>query len=202
MLMLNVKLQLSEIKQLRKNIRQKRRSLTRYQLAQSEQRCLNQLLKLPELKHSKNIGVYLDAFGEVPTQKLILELFKRNKNVYLPMVCDMDSTLHWKKISVQHIRNQRFAMHRLGMRQAIHHRANLLDVLGCIIMPLVAFDDFGHRVGMGGGFYDRTLAKNFVPVRIGYSHDFQRIEQQIETQVWDQNLDLVCTSNKVRRFKR
>lgn len=196
-------LEIKDIKILRKEIRKKRRSLDRFTLRQSEQAAANRLLRLPQIRNSRNIGVYLDAFGEVPTAKLIITLLKRQKNVYLPLICNMDKTLHWQRISLQQWRNQRFFLHRLGMRQAMHSRGRLTSHLHCLILPLVVFDTQGHRVGMGGGFYDRTLAKcPTSPTRIGYAYDFQKSPHLLEVQKWDQGLDLMCTPNMMMRFNR
>jgi 5-formyltetrahydrofolate cyclo-ligase len=71
-------------------------------------------------------------------------------------------------------------------------------------MPLVAFDEQGNRLGMGGGFYDRTLAylkyrqHRRKPVLAGLAHEIQKIGQ-LTTQSWDIPLDCIITENKLYR---
>ncbi len=79
--------------------------------------------------------------------------------------------------------------------------------LDLILVPLVGFDSACNRIGMGGGYYDRTLAylkaRRFWrrPRLIGVAHECQRIET-IETRPWDVPLDAVVTERRVyfRRF--
>lgn len=69
--------------------------------------------------------------------------------------------------------------------------------LDVVIVPLVAFDKTGSRLGMGGGFYDCFLTNwkinNFIP--IGFSYDFQLVDN-IPKQYWDVSLPIVLTPNK------
>jgi len=65
-----------------------------------------------------------------------------------------------------------------------------------LIVPLVAFDDTGHRLGYGGGFYDRTLQKlrAMKPVRaIGFAYAAQRMPLIVEST--DQPLDVIVTEH-------
>lgn len=192
-----------EISHLRKKIRKIRRQFNRYTLQQAQQHTLFKVLQQPEIKHKHHIGIYLDAFGEIPTQALMFELFKRKKSVYLPLICNMTQQLKWQKISLQQWRSQRFALHRLGMKQAMHTRGKNITRLDTVIMPLVLFDLKGNRVGMGGGFYDRTLAyAPHNPKRIGLAHDFQAVSHFLSIQPWDQALDMVITPTQTLHFRR
>ena len=196
-------LKLDEIKNLRRKIRKARLALNCYELKKAEREALTYVLKLVRARGCQHIGLYLDAFGELPTRHLMIELIKRKKSVYLPLICSMNNSLHWQKISMQQLRNQRFALHKLGMKQAMQSRGVLSSQLDCMIMPLVIFDENGHRVGMGGGFYDRTLAKYpRKPIRVGYAHQFQKSELLLQVQKWDQSLDYICTPKMMKRFNR
>ena len=76
-----------------------------------------------------------------------------------------------------------------------------LPALDAILVPLVGFDDRGHRLGMGGGFYDRALAdlarRPRRPRLIGVAFEFQR-RPRLREAAWDQPLDQVVTD--VRRY--
>ncbi|TCM69865.1 5-formyltetrahydrofolate cyclo-ligase [Acinetobacter calcoaceticus] len=188
---------------LRKNLRQKRRQLNRYQQRQAERACLTQLTQLSVFNQAQHIGLYLDAFGEVPTGKIISACFQRGKSVYLPRICNMSQRLHWVRITAQHYHTQRFSPHRLGMLQPMNGRGFQVNHLDLLIMPLLACDASGLRLGMGGGFYDRTLAlATQQPFRLGLAHEFQFLSAPLAAQPWDQALDGLLTTQHFRRFKR
>lgn len=196
-------LALPQAKKLRAEIRKKRRTLTTFELKQAQQKIVHRVMSCPQIKSTRHIGIYLDAFGEVPTGELILRLLKQGKMVYLPLVCNMNQTLRWQKISFAQWRSQRFALHPLGMKQAMHQRGQGISKLQVVLMPLVLFDLKGQRMGMGGGFYDRTLAQHpHRPYRIGLAHEFQQSPQILQMQNWDQALDAVCTTKRTLGFKR
>lgn len=194
---------LLEMKNLRKNLRQQRRRISSFQHRQTEQRIVQQLLKSVAFQHAQHIGVYLHAFGEVKTHRIIMNSFARGKTVYLPMICNMNQCLHWVRISKQQYLNKRFSAHPLGMKEPMQARARQVNQLDLLLMPLLACDSLGTRIGMGGGYYDRTLAKAPVkPIRMGLAHDFQFCPQPLYRQKWDQPLDALMTPSKSYRFKR
>ncbi len=194
---------MSSLSLLRRQLRQQRRRVLPHQHRQSEIRILNQLRRLAVFQHSQHIGVYLHAFGEIYTRQLILACFKQQKKVYLPMVCAMNQHLVWVQISQQQYLNQRFAPHRLGMQQAMHSRGHRIERLDLVFMPLLACDQHGTRLGMGGGFYDKTLSRApRQPFRLGLAHDFQLLSTPLQRQPWDQPLDALLTPSQYRSFKR
>ncbi len=189
--------------ELRKQLRKQRRQLSSFRQKQAQQRVLNILRTLPEFHTSKSVGIYLHAFGEIHTQALIEYCFKMAKQVYLPVICNMNQQLVWVEISKYQYRNKRFAHHRLGMREPVATRGLHVSKLELLIMPLLACDTVGTRIGMGGGYYDRTLASApRHPFRLGLAHDFQLIHQPLQREAWDQPLDALITPSLLRRFKR
>jgi 5-formyltetrahydrofolate cyclo-ligase len=68
-------------------------------------------------------------------------------------------------------------------------------------VPLLAFDLYGQRLGMGGGFYDRYFAKSARrPKIIGIGYELQLAEHRLPTEPWDIALDAVVTENGARAF--
>ena len=188
---------------LRSQIRKQRRQISIYQQRQSEQDCLNQLIRFHEFQHAKKIGIYLHAFGEIYTQKIIEYAFQHGKEVYLPKVSSTRQTLVWVKITQHQYRNKRFVKHRLGMLEPISARGLHISQLDFLIMPLLACDYLGTRIGMGGGFYDKTLASApHKPYRLGLAHHFQFIQQSLPREKWDQPLDALLTPQQLYVFKR
>ena len=191
------------LSQLRRQLRQQRRRVSTFKQRQSQQLTFTRLRHQPMFKQQQHIGLYLHAFGEIYTHKLILECFRLGKQVYLPMICNMNQHLHWVKISQQQYLNRRFARHRLGMQQAMQSRGYPVCHLDVLIMPLLACDHTGTRLGMGGGFYDKTLSRaHKKPYRLGLAHDFQLLDQPLVREAWDQPLDALITPQHFLRFKR
>ena len=192
----------SDLHVLRKDIRLKRKRVNRFEHKKSEQDALNRLRSIPQFNFAKSVGLYLHAFGEVHTHKLIQLCFKHKKLVYLPMICTMNQELVWVKISSSQYLNKRFSHHPLGMKEPMASRGQHVSTLDLLIMPLLACDHLGTRIGMGGGFYDRTLASApHRPFRLGLAHTFQYIDQTLPRQKWDQPIHGLLTPKKFYIFK-
>jgi 5-formyltetrahydrofolate cyclo-ligase len=192
-----------DLKVLRKQLRHQRRAVSDFQQKQAQQKILQQLIRLKSFQHAKKVGVYLHAFGEVNTNQIIEYCFKQHKQVYLPMICTMNQQLHWIRISLQQYRNKRFSYHPFGMQEPMAGRGVHVSTLDFLIMPLLACDIYGTRIGMGGGFYDKTLASApNKPFRLGIAHDFQLIQQRLLREAWDQPLDALLTPSEYLSFKR
>ncbi len=186
---------------LRKSLRQQRRQLSLFEQKQHAIKVLQRLYRFPPLQSAQKVGVYLHAFGEVATDQLIEYCLQHNKAVYLPIVCQMNQQLRWVKISQQQFRSKRFSRHRLGMLEPQTGRGIHVSHLDLLIMPLLACDHAGTRMGMGGGFYDRTLASApFRPYRLGLAHDFQLTRENLQRNPWDQPLHALITPTKLLRF--
>ena len=97
-----------ELAQLRKQPRKQRRQVSAYQQQQSELQILQRLRRAPEFKHATRVGIYLHAFGEIQTRKIIEYCFHQKKAVYLPMICNMNQRLVWVKVSRHQFQNKRF----------------------------------------------------------------------------------------------
>jgi len=74
-----------------------------------------------------------------------------------------------------------------------------------VLVPLVAFDDAGNRLGMGAGYYDRSFAFRRAapspPLLVGVGYEFQRVPA-LAAQPWDVPLDAVLTERGLQRFPR
>ena len=193
---------MNELSFIRKNLRSKRRSLSPLEQKKAQLNVLHHLNSLAIFHSSKKIGLYLHAFGEVHTDLIIKLCFQKNKQVYLPMICSMNQRLVWVRISKNQYVNRRFSHHPLGMKEPMATRAKHVSSLDLLIMPLLACDQYGTRIGMGGGYYDRTLASaKHKPYRLGLAHQFQFIEHTLKRQSWDQPLDALLTPLRVYYFK-
>jgi 5-formyltetrahydrofolate cyclo-ligase len=189
---------------LRKAFREKRLSLSSEQQTTAAQGLVKQYQKNALFQDARNVALYLSFNGEVNTQPLIDYLWSMNRNVFVPI-------LH--PFCKGHLLFQEFT-HDTKMRE--NHFGILeptLDVervcpvknLSIIFTPVVAFDLSGNRLGMGGGFYDRTLARlkklgeKSQPIVVGLAHELQK-SAALPTETWDIGLPYILTSNKLYSF--
>lgn len=176
---------LSQRNLIRKQIRQLRQSLSPQQQYFAEQNITQRALEFIKQRRAKHIGLYLSFDGEISTHQLIQCLWQKNIAVYLPSLHPFvaNHLLFIRYQSETQLHTNKFGIlePKLNIQNVIP--TNRLDI---IFTPLVAFDKQGNRLGMGGGFYDRTLQnwqeKNFIPV--GLAHKCQQVEQ-LPMETWD-----------------
>ncbi len=204
---------------LRQTIRNKRRELTEAQQNSAALALLKRFCENDKILSAKHIAIYLSNDGELNTQLIIDWCWHQGKQVYLPVVHPFSKGhllfLHFDQ-QTELVNNQYgIAEPKLDVRKIIP--AKQLDI---ICTPLVAFDKTGVRLGMGGGFYDRTLSqwhqqntkKNAMqsimannksntktPYPIGLAHDCQLVDS-IPTEVWDIPLPEIITPSKQYEF--
>ncbi|ENZ0347383.1 5-formyltetrahydrofolate cyclo-ligase [Morganella morganii subsp. sibonii] len=181
---------------LRQLIRNKRRALTPQQQTAAAQDLVQQITHHPGIDRADNIALFLSFDGEIDTRPLTEWLWSQGKHVYLPV-------LH--PFSRHHLLFLAYRPDTPLIKNKFSISEPALDVtqvlppqeLDIMFIPLVAFDEKGGRLGMGGGFYDRTLAdwqkKGFYP--LGLAHDCQQVSE-LPVAEWDVPLPEVITPSR------
>ena len=178
-------------KTLRKTLRQLRRSLNTYQQQLAAKHLVYRLAKTTPFKNAKKIGFYQASDGEINPKYLLKLAHAQGKSCYLPVLRRFPKfELGFIKVSPY----CRLHRHRFGMKEPKNGRKLFIYQLDMVCMPLVGFDRQCHRLGMGGGFYDRSLANNKNPklIKLGLAHDCQQVDVLVN-QPWDIPLDGVLT---------
>ena len=171
--------------QLRQQIRKTRANLTALQQQQAEDSITQQALALIEERNAQHIALYISFDGEISTDKLIKILWAQGKQVYLPVLHPFNPN---HLLFLRYLPDTPMLKNKFGIWEPKLNVQNVLplDELDILFTPLVAFDKQGNRLGMGGGFYDRTLQhwqkSPFIPV--GLAHQCQQVEQ-LPTEAWD-----------------
>ena len=171
--------------QLRQQIRKTRANLTALQQQQAEDSITQQALELIEERNAQHIALYISFDGEISTDKLIKILWAQGKQVYLPVLHPFNPN---HLLFLRYLPDIPMLKNKFGIWEPKFNVQNVLplDELDILFTPLVAFDKQGNRLGMGGGFYDRTLQhwqkSPFIPV--GLAHQCQQVEQ-LPTEAWD-----------------
>lgn len=177
--------------QLRQHIRKARRNLTALQQQQAAQRITQQALSFIEQHQAQHIALYLAVDGEIATQPLIEQLWQQGKNVYLPV---LHPFCKGHLLFLRYLPDTLMKQNKYGIFEPHLNVQNVipLEQLDVIFTPLVVFDKQGNRLGMGGGFYDRTLQhwqqKHFIP--IGLAHQCQQVDT-LPVESWDMPLERI-----------
>ncbi|EHY77767.1 5-formyltetrahydrofolate cyclo-ligase [Stutzerimonas stutzeri] len=174
---------------LRRKLRQARRQLTPAQQRLAASRLYRQLAQHPVFRRARHIALYLPNDGEIDPGLLLRAAQRRGKATYLPVLNPWPRTrMVFQRIKPgERLRRNRFGIFEPVIRSARQRRVWALDLL---LMPLVGFDGKGGRLGMGGGFYDRSLAyramrkKSHKPTLLGLAHECQRVDQ-LPLESWD-----------------
>lgn len=153
------------------------------------------------LRRARRIALYLPNDGELDPRPIRTALPPRGRRWYLPVLRGHAAGRLW---FVRWRDGDRLRPNRFGIPEPVRrHRAIVpAHTLDLVLMPLVGFDAAGQRIGMGGGFYDRSLAflRTRVhwrrPLLVGLAHACQRVER-IEPRPWDVPLDAVVTEAAV-----
>lgn len=155
------------------------------------------MLAFEPVVRAQTVALFLSFDGELNTTPLIEALWRAGKNVYLPVLHPFSpgNLLFLRYTPQSNLVTNRLKIlePKLDVRDVLP--LNELDVL---VTPLVAFDETGQRLGMGGGFYDRTLQHwqqhGLYPV--GLAHDCQRVET-LPVEQWDIPLPAVVTPSRL-----
>lgn len=186
---------------LRSRLRQQRRSLPPAERARAAIRITARLWRLPVLARCTRIACYLTVRGEVDTLPFIREAWRRDRQILVPM-------LSAGRLRFAPYRpDTRLVPNRYGIPEPAVPLAATVDPrhLDVVLAPLVAFDGAGHRLGMGGGYYDRTL--RFLSGRcgfrrphvIGLAYEFQKVTA-LTRQPWDVPLEAAVTDRSTYIF--
>ncbi|MEJ1297539.1 MAG: 5-formyltetrahydrofolate cyclo-ligase [Candidatus Sedimenticola sp. (ex Thyasira tokunagai)] len=193
-------------KQLRSKIRHLRRALTPQQHQQHSRIVAQHAATSRHFQNGKRIAFYLSADGELDTSPLIERAMGYGKRVYLPV---LRPALHNTLWFAEFRKGDDLISNRFGIPEPnINRRKPVLPwALDLIYLPLVAFDGEGNRLGMGGGYYDRTLSYLHHhkywrrPALIGLAHECQQVKN-LRKDAWDVPLQGVITEAGLQLFHK
>lgn len=190
--------------QLRRILRRQRNQLDFRQRRSAANGLLKVALREKLLFKGQRIGFYLPFEGEMDLLPVLNRALWLTKACYLPVVAPrFEKKLSFTRITARHSWYlNRFGIHEHWSPRPV--RARQLDLL---FVPLVGFDVEGYRLGMGGGFYDSSLAYLrkrkawYKPYLVGVGYECQKVES-VPRDPWDMPLDAVLTERCLYRFPR
>ena len=182
-------------------MRRARRALRPKERARASQRLCQRLARSGLLTRYARFTAFFGFDGEVDLSRFTARLEATNKQLFMPVI-------RGPRLWFMPMRSgTRLSRNRFGIAEPCgppDDRVALL-ALDVILMPLVAFDRRGHRIGMGGGYYDRTFAfKRFKrtssrPLLVGVGFELQCVDA-IPAEPWDVPLDAAVTDRTFRWF--
>ena len=190
---------------IRNEIRRQRQALSQRQQEHAARALGRQFVGSSVFRNAHRIGCYLANDGELDLSMVMARIQSMNKRCYLPVLDTLGSNRLWFAPfdSTTCLQVNGFGIPEPMVSPRQYVLASRLDL---ILLPLVAFDDQGNRLGMGGGFYDRSLAYLrrrqhwFKPHLYGIAHEFQRVDR-LECASWDVPLHGIATDQGIHQIR-
>ncbi len=189
---------------LRRQLRDRRRALTAEELDHHSRLATRRVLATRWFLAARRIALYLAVDGELDPWPLAQRAWAMGKQVYLPVLLPYGSNRLW---FAPFQPDSRLRRNRYGIPEPVDGPRQRVSphALDLVFTPLVAFDRAGNRLGMGGGYYDRTFG--FLrwhrcwqrPRLIGLAHDFQ-CQRALPRQDWDVPLAAAATERHLYLF--
>lgn len=185
---------------MRSEMRARRTALAPGDAAEASAAVVQRLESLPVIARASRVAAYRAVRGEIALDALVDGA--RRAAFTLPRVSGPDLDF------VARAEGQMLAPGAFGIPEPVEGETVPLADHDVVLVPLVAFDATCHRVGQGGGFYDRALASlasppspapagvGPSPVAVGVAHWFQQVDR-VPREPWDVPLDAVVTDRSV-----
>ena len=170
-------------KELRAKVRAQKRAMTEEQIVRKSQALAELFVRSEAYRNAKSIYGYLPYNQEVRTVPMLEQAQKDGKRVAVPKCYDDEMRFIWLDDLT------RVEKGYAGIPEPIDDSPVADDPTALVLMPGMAFDPQGHRIGYGGGFYDKFLAKESHPT-LALCYDFQVFES-LETEEFDIPVDCV-----------
>lgn len=169
---------------LRKEIREKKRAMTAAQIEEASTRLAELFLNSDAYRNAKTIYGYLPYNQEVRTVPMLEQAIKDGKRVAVPKV--YGDEMRFILMEDLTLVETGYA----GIPEPVADGPVAQDLTALVLMPGLAFDPAGHRIGYGGGFYDKFLEKEPDHPTVALCYDFQMLPS-LETDAHDIPVDQV-----------
>lgn len=187
--------------EIRKRIMEVRRSLTVDEVEVKSEAILQNVLKTPEYMEADNILLYADHHNEVMTRGIFEDALMRNKRVYFPKSDSLTNTMVFYRTTSAAQLEKGF-MGILEPKENIQLRYRFCaneDTL--VILPGVAFDTAGFRIGYGKGYYDKFLSSKRQLSTMALAFACQIVEE-LPREAHDIKMDKIVTEEIIYSFLR
>lgn len=178
---------------IRKTSRLIREKLPREYRQKAAAKICARIRRLEQYRYARCIALYHACNGEVDLDELWRSAPLQGKFCYFPFITEQKTLSFLPATPATGFKTNGFGIPEPDVDPSLAIAPKNLDL---IFMPLVAFDRYGTRLGMGSGFYDRTLAKEQHPLLLGVAYEFQR-QPYLLPDEWDIPLTAIITQETI-----
>ena len=179
--------------ELREKFRKWRLKLSRQEVKRRSAKILENLFLLREISRAQNVACYISFNNEVSTRAIIEKLRKSGKKVFVPVMDSGNKSFNFAQVkSFEGMKKNSY-----GILEPAGGKIPPREKIDLFLVPGLAFDLRGARIGWGKGFYDRFFAENKVKgLKIGLAFGFQLLGK-IPSGAHDAKMDFVVTEKKI-----
>jgi 5-formyltetrahydrofolate cyclo-ligase len=178
-------------KEIRNFIEEQRKILKRDVKEAFDEQIFNKLIKSDEYKKAKTIFLYASFEGEVDTHRIIKHALADGKQICVPKILSKKEGM--KAVIIESFNELKPSAYNILEPESFNKTIDEKNI-DLILMPGVAFDNKGGRVGYGGAFYDRFLTKmKSDTLKIALAYDFQLLEE-VPMDKHDKRIDGIITN--------
>lgn len=161
---------------------------------QKNEAATKRLLDCQQYQKASHIFLFLSFEDEINTMDIVADALSKNKCIYVPITERGNPTMRISRLkSLSDLEPGHFGILTPKKEALAITDPEILDL---IIVPGLAFDACGYRIGYGGGFYDRFFSElSTRPFKLGFAYDFQFV-QEVPHDELDQPVDAVLTDKR------
>jgi 5-formyltetrahydrofolate cyclo-ligase len=185
---------------LRREIRKRRAALPAATRIEAADALAERIGELPELLTDDKVAGYWAVHGELPLHRVVTALVRRGAQYHLPVVCTGERLRFAPWAPGKPLTPNRFGIPEPTLKNP--KSAAAPESIELVLVPLLAFDRKGNRIGSGGGYYDRSFSflrngeRPREPLLVGIAYGFQEVPH-LAPESWDIKLDFVCTEDEL-----
>lgn len=181
-----------EKKNIRNQIREKRESLSSFEVKETSEKITKALLKSKYFQEAEVIMSYMSFKNEIDTNEINEAALRAGKKLLFPKIVGKE-----KIEAVEY--GKGFQKGAMGIEEPIGD--GYTGKIDLIIVPGIAFDKTGNRIGFGKGYYDRFLENYPDSIKISCAYDFQLVEK-IVIEKHDKKIDIIFLKNNMIEVKK
>jgi len=183
--------------QMRKEIQKLLERMTAEEITAKSQSACERLIPEREFRDAEAVMMYVPMRGEVDTSQLAIACWQQDKTVLIPKV-DWEHR-HMHVVTCRSLADE-MVKSKYGVPTPVGGEPWPIQQIDLVIVPALAYDLHGHRVGHGGGFYDRFLDQPLLRARTcGLAFEEQVVEE-LPVHDHDQSIDMLVTDCRILRF--
>jgi 5-formyltetrahydrofolate cyclo-ligase len=180
---------------IRQQILQKRNGLSKSEICKRSQVIQSHVINSSEYESARAIGAYFPTGSEVRTEHIISTALKNQKVVMLPKT--RVDQIAFSRVFEADFRENKLVEGRFRILEPPRLSRDIRENIDLLIVPGIAFDKYGYRIGYGKGYYDRFIEENECRFSIGLGFQFQLLNHSLPYSGFDQRLDAIATESNM-----